>query len=123
MLLYVLAGIAGLHVFSDGAHGWAQLTGATGGYIVGFIVAAAVTGWAAERGWDRTPLKAWPLFVLGLGVVFAFGVPWLKYKLSLPWHTAIHSGMTVFLWGEIIKVALAGLLLPAAWRVRRKLES
>jgi biotin transport system substrate-specific component len=122
MLLYALAGICGLHVFSHGAHGWSEITGATGGYIIGFIVSATVVGWAAERGWDRTPLKAWPLFVLGLAIVYAIGVPWLKYNLGLPWHTAIHSGMTVFVWGEIIKVGLAGLLLPAAWRVRKSLE-
>jgi biotin transport system substrate-specific component len=123
MLLYGLAGISGLHVFAGGAHGWSQLAGATGGYIIGFVVAAAVLGWAAERGWDRTPLKAWPLFVLGLAVVYAIGVPWLKYDLNLSWRVAIHSGMTVFLWGEVIKVALAGLLLPAAWRLRKRLES
>lgn len=122
MALYALAGIAGLHVFADGAHGWSQLAGASGGYIIGFIVAAAVLGWAAERGWDRTPLKAWPLFVLGLVVVYAVGVPWLKVNTGHTWAWSIHWGMTVFLWGEVIKVALAGVLLPAAWRLRKELE-
>jgi biotin transport system substrate-specific component len=123
MLLYGLAGICGLHVFANGAHGWSQLAGATGGYIIGFVVAAAVLGWAAERGWDRTPLKAWPLFILGLAVVYAIGVPWLKVNTHHTWGWSIHWGMTVFLWGEVVKVALAGLLLPAAWRLRQRLES
>src|SRR5918998_1391300 len=51
LMLYVLAGIAGAPIYADGAHGWAQITGATGGYLVGFVVAAALVGWLAERGW------------------------------------------------------------------------
>jgi biotin transport system substrate-specific component len=122
MLLYALAGISGLHVFANGAHGWNQLDGPSGGYIVGFIVSAALLGWAAERGWDRTPLKAWPLFVLGLAVVYAFGVPWLHHKTDKSWGWSIHWGLTVFLVGEVVKVALAGLLLPGAWRLRQRME-
>jgi biotin transport system substrate-specific component len=122
MALYVVAGICGLHVFADGAHGWARITGASGGYLIGFIVAAGVVGWAAERGWDRTPLKAWPLFILGLVIIYGIGVPWLKFQANLSWSSAIHFGLTVFLAGEVVKVLLSGLLLPGAWKVRLKLE-
>ena len=122
MTLYALAGIVGLPVFAHGAHGWSQLAGATGGYIVGFIVAAGVVGWAAERGWDRTPLKAWPLFLLGEVIIFGIGVPWLKFDLNTTWAWAIHWGFAVFIPGEIVKAFLAGVTLPAAWRLRRRLE-
>src|ERR1700712_784101 len=65
MVLYAVLGLVGLPVFSDGSHGTSVLFGATGGYIVGFILSAALVGWLAERQWDRKILKALATFVAG----------------------------------------------------------
>ena len=117
MLLYVLVGAAGLGVFAEGDGGVTHLIGATGGYLVGFIVAAAVVGRLAEAGWDRTFLRAAGLMTIGTLVVYAIGVPVLAIVAELPAATAIEVGALVFLPSDLAKVALAALLLPLAWRV------
>jgi biotin transport system substrate-specific component len=117
MLLYVLAGIAGAPIYAHGAHGVDELLGATGGYLVGFILAAMLVGRLAEGGWDRTPLQAAGLMLLGNLVIYAIGVPVLALALSLPAGDALQSGALVFLPWDAAKIALAAGLLPAAWRV------
>lgn len=117
MLLYVLVGALGLGVFAEGDGGAAHLIGATGGYLVGFVVAAAVVGRLAEAGWDRTLLRAAGLMVIGTLVVYAIGVPVLAIVAELPPATALEVGALVFLPSDLAKVALAALLLPLAWRV------
>jgi biotin transport system substrate-specific component len=117
MLLYVLVGAAGLGVFAEGDGGASHLTGATGGYLIGFIVAAAVVGRLAEAGWDRTFLRAAGLMTIGTLVVYAIGVPVLAIVADLPAAVAIEVGALVFLPSDLAKVALAALLLPLAWRV------
>ena len=117
MLLYLVIGAAGVPVFSDASSGAHVVLGATGGYLVGFVVAAPLMAWAASRGWERTPLKAFPVFLLGQLVIFGIGVPWLAVVAGVDLPTAIAIGFTPFIIGGIIKGALAGALLPAAWRV------
>jgi len=117
MLLYVLAGAVGAPVFAQGAHGSGQLLGATGGYLIGFVLAAAVVGRLAEAGWDRSPLRAAGLMLLGNVVIYAVGVPVLALVLALPAGDAIQSGALVFLPWDLLKVVLAAGLLPAAWRL------
>ena len=116
MLLYVLVGALGLGVFAEGEGGVARLLGATGGYLIGFILAAAVVGRLAEAGWDRTFLRAAGLMTIGTLVVYAIGVPVLAVVAELPPAVAIEVGALVFLPSDLAKVAVAALLLPLAWR-------
>ncbi|MCW3012211.1 MAG: biotin transporter BioY [Solirubrobacterales bacterium] len=120
-LLYVLLGLL-LPVYADGASGPEVLWGASGGYLVGFVLAAGLIGWAAEHGADRRPLLAALTFAGGQLVVFAVGVPWLKVAADLSWGDAIHFGFTVFIVGGIFKALLASALTPGAWRLVRRAD-
>jgi biotin transport system substrate-specific component len=115
MALYILLGLVGLPVYADGKHGVDIITGATGGYLVGFLVAGWVVGKLAEAKLDRRPITALPLFLIGSAIVYAIGVPWLAVSAhqSLGW--AISNGFVDFIPGDLIKAALAAGLLPAAW--------
>jgi len=117
MALYVLLGAVGLPFYSGGDGGVQHLFGATGGYLVGFIVAGWVVGKLAERGQDRTFLRAAPAFAAGQLVIFGLGVPWLAVSADLTPGEAISAGFTPFIVGGIVKAALAGALLPSAWRL------
>jgi biotin transport system substrate-specific component len=119
--LYLLLGLF-LPVYSDGASGLHVIWGATGGYIVGFIVAAYVIGTLAERGADRRLAAAFGTFVAGQLVVFSIGVPWLKVATGMDWGAAIHNGFTIFIVGGIIKALLAGAAMPSAWRLVRRVD-
>jgi biotin transport system substrate-specific component len=119
MLLYVAAGAVGLPVFSGGASGVTQLTGATGGYLVGFAVAAWLVGRLAERRWDRSIRYSAALMVLGTAVIYLLGVPVLAIATGMPIAQAAWSGAAVFVPWDLAKVALAAVLLPQAWRVAR----
>ncbi len=117
MALYVLAGVAGLPVYAGGDHGMARLLGATGGYLLGFILAAALVGWLAQRRWDRSPLTTLGLMALGTALIYTIGVPVLALLGGLePW-SAVQNGAIVFLpWDGLKMIAAAGLL-PLAWRL------
>lgn len=121
MLLYVLAGFF-LPVYAEGASGVSVLTGATGGYLVGFIFATALIGWLAERGADRKVLTAFVAFVIAQLLIFGFGVPVLKMVGDYSWSQAISYGFTPFLIGGLFKAAIGGLALPGAWRAVRRFE-
>ena len=117
-LLYVVLGLF-LPVYADGASGPHVVWGATGGYLIGFVVAAGVVGLLAERGADRRLWIAALAFALGQLVIFGIGVPWLKVSADLSWSTAIHDGFAIFIVGGIIKAIAAGAVTAGAWRVRR----
>jgi len=118
-LLYVLLGLF-LPVYSDGASGIDVIWGATGGYLVGFVVAAGAIGWVAERGYDRRRVTAIATFCAGQLIIFGIGVPWLKVSTGMSWGDAIHNGFTIFIVGGLIKAVLAGIATPAAWRLVRR---
>ena len=115
--LYVLLGLGGLPFFSGGNGGWDYATGPTLGYLVGFVVAAAVVGSLAERQQDRTIATALPAFLAGTVVIYLFGVGWLIASLPTDLTDALVKGMVPFVVGDLLKVALAGTLLPAAWKL------
>lgn len=117
MALYLAAGAIGLPVYSAGASGLGQLFGYTGGYLVGFVLSAALVGWLAERGWDRTPLGMLGLMALGTLTIYAVGVPVLAAVLGLDVWTALSSGALVFLPWDALKALAAAGLLPLAWRL------
>ncbi len=114
LVLYAAAGLAGVPWFAGHASGW---PGGLFGYVVGFVVAAAVCGRLAERRADRRVASAVLAILLGDMIIFAVGVPWLAVSYHFTAAEAIAKGLTPFLAGEGIKIALAAGLLPAAWKV------
>jgi len=119
--LYAVLGLF-LPFYSEGESGFDVIWGATGGYIIGFIVAAYAIGWMAERGADRKVLTAFAAFVVGQLIVFGIGVPWLKVSADLAWSEAIHDGFTIFILGGLIKAAVGAAVLPSAWQLVRRVE-
>lgn len=114
--LYILEGIAGLPVFAPGgAPGAARLLGPTGGYLIGFVAAAYLTGVLAERGWDRRTLTTALAMLVGEIAIYAFGLAGLAR--FLPADRLLEAGLVPFIPGELVKVALAALMVPAAWRL------
>jgi len=122
LALYAVLGIVGLPVFSDYASGVDVILGPTGGYILGFIVSAALVGWLSERAWERQVLKALATFAAGTLVVFAVGLPWLAVALGLDVWQTLNGGLFPFLIGGAIKALIAAGLLPLAWWGAGRLE-
>ena len=116
-VLYFALGAVGLPFYAGGASGWTTAIGATGGYLVGFIAAAWVVGFLAERRQDRAVATAIPAFLAGNALIHLFGVPWLAYRLGVSWPEAVQLGSVPFLVGDIVKVVAAGLILPASWKL------
>jgi len=124
VLLYVIEGAVGLPVFSLGRSGIPILLGETGGYIVGFIAAAYVTGLLAERGWDRRIKTAILAMALGNIVIYTFGVLWLFclrfiFRVPIGNGSLFLVGVYPFIAGDILKIILAAMILPAGWRLLR----
>jgi biotin transport system substrate-specific component len=112
LLLYAVAGVAGVPWFADHSSGYAS---ASFGYIIGFLAAAVLCGYLAERGADRSVLRSVPAMLAAEVVIYAFGLTWLAIDLHLGASATIAAGLTPFLAGDAIKAALAAGLLPAAW--------
>ncbi|GAA4230030.1 biotin transport system substrate-specific component [Streptosporangium album] len=117
MALYMLVGIAGVPWFQGGTSGFG---GATFGYVIGFIAAAAIVGKLAERGGDRTVLRTVGTMVLGNLTIYAFGLPVLMAVTGLDLGKALAAGVIPFLAGDALKIAVAAGLLPAAWKLSRR---
>jgi biotin transport system substrate-specific component len=112
MLLYMLAGVAGVPWFAGASHGFG---GATFGYIVGFIVAATLVGAIAERGGDRTLPRTLATMLIGTVLIYAFGLIWLALSLHVSLAKSFTLGAQPFLIGDAIKIVIATGLLPGAW--------
>ena len=119
--LYALLGLF-LPFYADGESGWDVIWGASGGYIVGFVAAAAVIGWLAEHGADRRVVLAFLAFVLGQLVIFAFGLVGLKIAVGESWGWTIHNGFSLFIVGGLVKAVAGAVALPSAWRIVRRFE-
>ena len=115
--LYLLAGIAGAPVFANGAHGLDRIVGATGGYLIGMLVATLILGQLARFRLDQNFLTALPSMLIGTVITFAFGLVWLQQFTGQSWSWTISAGLTPFLIGEVLKIAIAGTSLPVIWRV------
>jgi biotin transport system substrate-specific component len=119
MALYVLVGALGAGVFSGGSSGLVDATGALSGsvgYLAGFILAAGLVGRLAERRWDRSPLRAAGLMVLGNLMIYGIGVPVLAWTLRMSPGDALFYGAIVFIPWDAFKVVVVAGLLPLAWR-------
>jgi len=122
----VLIGALGAGVFQDGRGGWEMVTGATGGYLVGFVLAAGLVGLLAERGADRRVATMLGALVLGNVVIYAVALPWLAgwtppgADAELGWRAAYESGLEPFVLGDLAKIAAAAVLLPGGWALVRR---
>jgi biotin transport system substrate-specific component len=115
--LYALAGIAGVPWYADHQSGWG---GPSFGYVLGFVLAAGVVGELARRGNDRSVLSAIGLMLVGETILLAVGTVWLANDLHVSSAKAIEYGVTPFLIGDAIKLVIAALLFPAAWKLARR---
>jgi biotin transport system substrate-specific component len=115
--LYLFVGALGAPVYADGKHGWDVLTGPTGGYIVGFVLAAGLTGYLAQRRWDRRFSSAVAAMLTGNVVIYLVGLPWLAEQIDAGLEGTLEAGLYPFVVGDLLKLYLAGALLPAAWRL------
>jgi biotin transport system substrate-specific component len=115
--LYLALGVVGLPVFAGAAHGPHVLFGASGGYLVGFLAAAAIVGAGARRGADRSPLRTLLLFALASVVIYVLGTAWLCLDTGMSVSAGISAGVTPFLPGDVAKALLAAGLLPGTWRL------
>lgn len=117
---YLLAGVAGAPIFAPSAtsanHGIDRLIGATGGYLVGMLVASLVLGYLADRKADQKFRTSFPALLLGDAIIFTFGLLWLQQALDLSWSKTIAAGFTPFILGEAIKIAITATSLPLVWR-------
>jgi biotin transport system substrate-specific component len=117
LVLYFLLGLIGAPVYAGGEEGWTWVEGATGGFLIGFIAAAAVTGWLAERRWDRRFSSAIAAMLTGSLVMYLVGLPWLAAVANLDFEETLKQGLAPFVPGDLVKLYLAAALLPGAWRL------
>lgn len=116
-MLYLAIGALGAPVFTEGSSGMEVITGATGGYLIGFVFAAGLVGWMAEHRQDRTFATMFTAFILGSAVIYLFGVIGLMISTGWGLAEAVEKGVVPFLLGDLIKAAMAGILLPGAWKL------
>ena len=112
---YLTEGILGLPVFAGGVAGIAKILGPTGGYLVSFLPAAYLVGYLAEKGWDRRTSTTFLAMILGNIVIFGFGALWLAKFVGI--NQAISLGVLPFLAGDVVKIGLATVVLPGAWKL------
>ena len=117
LALYFVIGILGAPVYSDQGHGWSVITGPSGGYIVGFMLAAAAAGYLAERRWDRRLSSSIAAMLTGNVLIYLVGVPWLAVVLGTGFEKSLELGLYPFIIGDLLKLYLAAALLPAAWKL------
>ncbi|MDQ2705453.1 MAG: biotin transporter BioY [Pseudomonadota bacterium] len=121
LLLYMAQGAMGFPVFQSTPEkgiGIAYMLGTTGGYLAGFVVMAAIVGWAADRGLDRNPLKLFGVMLSANAIMLAMGFAWLAMLIGV--ENAWAFGVVPFIVGDLIKVALAAALAPAVWSLLSK---
>ena len=112
LLAYLIEGGMGLPVFANGGAGWAYLAGPTGGYLIGFVVAAFVIGLLAERGMGRGPISAGLAMLVGTAIIYVFGVTHLSGFIGF--QESIAVGVLPFLYGDVLKLIVAAVLMPLA---------
>jgi biotin transport system substrate-specific component len=123
---YLVEGVAGLPVFAEAKSGLLTVLGPTGGYLIGFIAAAWVVGFLAERGFDRNLIKTLLAMVVGNVAIYLLGLTWLAFGFAvvpgseftgIGMENALNYGLYPFLLGDSLKAILAAMLLPSAWKL------
>jgi biotin transport system substrate-specific component len=119
---YAVVGVLGFPVFAGGASGIAVIFGATGGFLLGFIFAAALIGRLAELNWSSDALKMFVSYVLGSAVIYAIGVPVLAMSAFASDLVAAMTYMLPYLIWDAVKAVIAAALLPTAWVVVKAIK-
>lgn len=114
-LAYIVEGASGLPVFALGG-GFAVLLGPTGGYLIGFIPASYVTGFLAQKGWDRRIGTTILAMIFGNIVIYTIGLLWLSRLMGIS-KSVLSVGLYPFIAGDLVKIALAAAILPAGWKL------
>ncbi len=114
VLTYLMMGLSGLPVFASAAPGLAALAGPTAGYLMGYVPASLVVGFLSERGASRSPLMTAGSMAVASVIIFGMGSLWLSRFVG--WDQVLAAGVLPFLPGDVVKIALATIALPAAWR-------
>jgi biotin transport system substrate-specific component len=125
MALYLALGAAGLpRAFAEGQTGaeLLQTSSPTGGYLFGFLIAAVVVGYLAQRGWDRSIRSSLGAMLIGEIIVFVLGVVWLANAIGVSAQKAMELGLYPFVIGDVIKLLLAAGILPSLWRLIGRTE-
>lgn len=123
LLAYIAEGAMGLPVFASPVGGLAILAGPTGGYLIGFAVAAFVTGWMCEHGFGRSALRVFIAMAIGHLIIFAFGFAWLAYGMKLGVERAWLVGMVPFIAGSVVKNALGTVLMVVLSRWAQRIRA
>ncbi|MDT0181230.1 biotin transporter BioY [Microbacterium sp. ARD31] len=129
LVTYMAAGLAGFPVFADFTGSIAAVGKPSFGFIIGFIVAAFVAGWFAERAWDRKPWLAFVGFIAASAVPFVFGIPYMAIILNavmgleLSFWQLLEAGLFPFILGGVVKAAIAALVIPGAWAAVRAADA
>lgn len=121
--LYLAEGLAGLPVFAgtpEKGLGLAYIMGPTGGFLIGFLVAAAFIGYCAERGWDKSLLKLFAIMAAGHGLIFVFGFAWLASLIGP--QAAFAAGVAPFFAATLVKTLLATAIVPGLWKLAGSLR-
>jgi biotin transport system substrate-specific component len=105
-----------LPILAEHKGGSEVVFGATGGYLVGFIVASYLVGRRAQQGASRNNLDTIAAFIVGTLTIYVLGVSWLSYATGMTIREAVAAGMAPFIVGDIIKAIAAGALLPSVWK-------
>ncbi len=129
ILAYLAIGALGFDVFAGTSaekNGIGYMLGGTGGYLVGYLLAAVVLGFAARRGWDRTVAGMALAMLAGSVAIYIPGLAWLHHLVATglfdpatyasPWDQTLAWGLTPYLVGDLLKLALAALIVPALWK-------
>lgn len=119
---YMLVGAVGLPVFAERQSGTDVFSGPTAGYLLGFALAALVTGVLAEQRWDRRFSSATASMLAGTVTIYAAGLAWLAHDLNTSFERTLELGLYPFVVGDLLKLYLAALLLPIAWRVHNRFD-
>ena len=125
MLVYLGTGLAGIPVFAPTG----AISGASRGYLLGFVVAALIVGLLVERGWGRNPFKLAAAMLAGEVAIYAFGLPWLAFYVpaaELVDRTRLAVvydwGLQDFIIGDTVKLIMAALAVPLVWVGVRRLK-
>ncbi|HMN98675.1 MAG TPA: biotin transporter BioY [Miltoncostaeaceae bacterium] len=128
LLAYTGLGVIGLGVWADWDGGWDTFTGSTGGYIVGYVVAAGIVGWFADHGATRDVTKMIGVMLIANATIYLLGAAWLANwtppggTQELGWNAAYELGIQPFVPGDVVKIFFAACLLPGGWKLMRLLE-
>ena len=119
ILAYMIIGALGFDIFASSsaeASGLTYMMGGTGGYLVGYVLAALALGFAARKGWDRNVILMAVAMLVGNALIYIPGLLWL-HQFASGWEQTLAWGITPFLIGDALKLGLAALLVPALWKL------